>query len=122
MIEISGNCPACGHGSLVIHPAPLNAVPVWVRCCWPDCPRPTAAHEILSDRETEHIVDLGEEAFTLRHPLRERLDDTLLDCDIHARLSAGGRPASTGRYRVRLNTIEEPDGVLMTFESLGDPQ
>jgi hypothetical protein len=91
-------------------------------CCWPDCPRPTAAHEILADRETEHIVDLGTEGFTLRHPLRERLDDALMDCDVHARLAAGGPPASTGRFRVRLHTVEEPDGVELTFEPLEDQE
>jgi hypothetical protein len=115
-IEIRGYCPACGHGSLVIRSAML--VPATVMCCWPDCPRPTAAHEILADRESEHVVDLGVEGFTLRHPLRERLDDALMDCDVHARLAAGGPPASTGRFRVRLHTVEEPGGAELTFERL----
>lgn len=41
--------------------------------------------------------------FTLRHPLRERLDDALMECSIHADLAAGaGPPVALGRYRVVL--------------------
>src|SRR5688500_2844512 len=110
-------CPVCGRPDTLY----LNGKGM-IDCIFLRCPRPAAAHEILSDRETEHVVDLGEEGFTLRHPVRERLDDALLDCDVHARLTSGGQPASTGRFRVKIESVEEPGGIEMTFEPLGDPE
>ncbi len=97
--EIRGYCPACGHGSLVVNPSPYVAVGVY--CCWPDCPRPTAAHEILQDAQTDHVVTFTEDGFTLRHPVRERLDDELLRCSAHRYLvDLGTSGAVPGTYRM----------------------
>lgn len=67
-----------------------------------ECPRETAAHEILSNCETEHIVDFSDEkGFSVQHPLRERLNGDLFTCDLHERLQAlSGAPVTPGKYRV----------------------
>jgi hypothetical protein len=72
-----------------------------ITCIGKDCSRPAAAAEILADTETEHIVVLTQHDFTIRHPLRERLDDLLMQCLLHRYLEAlSGPPFKPGRYRV----------------------
>lgn len=72
------------------------------------CPRPTAADELLSDPETGHIVEFTDDSFTLRHPLRERLDNALFNCAMHAELGKlDGPPVQSGRYRVRQRGTEQ---------------
>lgn len=81
-----------------------------VTCSLIGCPRPTAADELLGDTETEHIVMLGADEFTVRHPLRERLDDALLDCQLHSDIRyMSGPPRQLGRYRVTQNTSPHPN-------------
>lgn len=71
-----------------------------VTCASLDCPRPDAAAEILADRETGHIVTFTRDGFTIRHPLRERLDDALMDCALHEHCaSLPGPPVRPGKYR-----------------------
>lgn len=72
--------------------------------------------EALGDHETEHIVEFEETTFGLQHPLSERLDGSLFDCQLHGRLRGlSGPPMRSGRYRV----IEESDHIR--FESLKEP-
>jgi hypothetical protein len=74
-----------------------------IRCYDASCPRPAAAAEILADSETEHIVLLEEDTFTIRHPLRERLDDALMECALHELVAGTGAPSGPpGRYRVTM--------------------
>jgi hypothetical protein len=63
--------------------------------------RPIIAAEVLGLKaETEHIVEFEEDTFSVQHPLSERLDGSLFDCQFHAELSAlGGPPVAPGRYR-----------------------
>jgi hypothetical protein len=92
--SIAGYCPACGWESLT------RANGGRVTCGRLECQRPTAADEILADSETEHVVHLFAGTFTIRHPLRERLDDQLMRCDLHDHIaSLAGPPAAPGRYR-----------------------
>jgi hypothetical protein len=93
--RIVGYCPmGCGRT--------LFSAQGCITCSFANCPRPTAVDELLDDRETQHIVDFGESEFTVRHPLRERLDDALLDCDLHRYCnSLPGPPTRPGRYRAR---------------------
>lgn len=93
---IQGYCPmGCGRTLFVADGGHIT-------CSYVYCPRPTAVDELLEDRETEHTVDLGETGFTVRHPLRERLDDALMECQLHEEIAAlSGPPAVPGRYRVR---------------------
>jgi hypothetical protein len=66
------------------------------------CPRPDAAQTILNDPETEHIAEFTDDGFTVKHPLRERLDDALLTCDLlgHIQRIGLGEHPRAGRYRV----------------------
>lgn len=73
----------------------------YVTCRNLACPRPEAVSDLIDDRETEHQVTFDVDGFTIRHPLRERLAEPLLDCDLH-RFCADmtGPPAQLGTYRV----------------------
>lgn len=80
-----------------------------VYCTNPQCPRPFAAAEILEETETEHVVRLRAGDFTIKHPLRERLEGEpagadaggLFDCPLAASLEAcSGPPHRLGDYRV----------------------
>lgn len=94
---VAGFCPmGCGETLQL-----AELVGGQVVCLDENCPRPTAAAELLADRETDHIVELGETEFTVRHPLRERLDDALMECSLHRRIAGLFVPAADpGRYRV----------------------
>jgi hypothetical protein len=60
-----------------------------LQCMNGECPNPSAAQQLLSDNETEHIVRFNERGFfNVKHPLRERIDGELLDCPIHAVVTA----------------------------------
>lgn len=95
LAHIRGFCPVCGSHALTV-------VGDMVTCQAENCPRPAAVTAILSDQEIEHLVTFDDDGFTIKHPLRERLDDALLSCDLHrhcARLS--GPPVLPGVYRAR---------------------
>jgi hypothetical protein len=94
-VLVAGYCPACGRESLTVDDDGF------LGCNRRGCPRPDAAHEILDDPETEHIVQLASLEFTVRHPLRERLDDALMSCDLHRWITRrDGPPYEPRRYRV----------------------
>ncbi len=94
--KVQGYCPmGCG-ASLTL------ASGGCVTCMSLRCPRPDAVADLLADQEAEHIVIFGEADFTVRHPLRERLDDALMDCDLHKDIAAmAGPPVAPGTYRAR---------------------
>ena len=78
-----------------------------VMCALASCPRLDAVSVLLEDRETDHIVWLAGDSYTIRHPLQERLDDQLLSCGLDSYLmSLDGPPTSPGRYRVALERGE----------------
>lgn len=70
---IAPRCPVCGCELRVYGTGQLV-------CTLLECPRPTAAAELLSEGETEHILVLEPGSYSLKHPIRERLDDALLTC------------------------------------------
>jgi hypothetical protein len=88
----------------------------YVTCSHLDCQQPDAVSVLLEDRETEHVVTFQAVGFTIQHPLRERLDGELEECEVHQLcLGLTGRPMRTGRYRVALDDnnwafvpVEEP--------------
>lgn len=96
MTKIQGWCPmGCGETLTATDDG-------YITCSHIDCPAPAAAGDILDGRETEHIVVFNEVGFTVRHPLRERLDDSLMHCDLHEYVSLlDGPPVRPGRYRAR---------------------
>ncbi|MGI5288050.1 DUF6085 family protein [Nonomuraea polychroma] len=93
---IVGNCPmGCGQTLFVADGG-------YITCSFIRCARPTAVADLLEDRETEHIVQFDADTFTVRHPLRERLDDALLACELHEHIAGlDGPPVQPGRYRAR---------------------
>ena len=90
--SVQGYCPmGCG--------ATLVLVKGHVTCSWHACPDPAKVGEILADPESEHIVQIEEESFTVLHPLRERPE--LFECLFHEELSnLDGPPVQPGHYRV----------------------
>jgi len=79
----------------------------YVTCSYIHCPRRDAVADILADRETEHIIDFSAAGFSVLHPLRERLDNQLLDCALNEYCEAlDGPPVQLGRYRAMRSTGE----------------
>lgn len=112
MMLVIGHCPmGCGR-TLGIGSAHL------IVCTADTCPRPTAAHELLANAETEHIVELLDDTFNIRHPLRERLGDAILTCPLAAWIAHRDEsPEPTGRYRA---TIAELKPLQIHLERIGD--
>lgn len=76
----------------------------WITCSHLDCPDPAAVSKILADAETEHIVEIRSDGFSIQHPLRERINGRLYDCPLHEELVTQGGPSKKpGRYRAILN-------------------
>jgi hypothetical protein len=94
--DVIGFCPmGCGR---TLHLMPSGHLVCLARN--PDCPRSGAVSELLADPETEHVVRLEESAWSAKHPLRERLRDQLLTCDIHEAVACLRDEMPRGRYRV----------------------
>jgi hypothetical protein len=92
--QIQGHCPACGGTSLFV------AEGGYITCSRIDCAEPDAVASILDDSEIAHVVEFREADFTIRHPLIERVDDRLMQCQLHADLvDLAGPPVQVGRYR-----------------------
>ena len=62
--------------------------------------------DLLNDPETEHIVSFTKTGFTVKHPLRERLNDALLSCALHRYVSElPGPPTMPGVYRASQDSL-----------------
>ena len=93
--HLEGCCPACGMSSLFVGNGGH------ITCGVIGCKDPCIVDKILRTSEIEHIVIVGPEGFDVQHPLRERVEDELFDCGLHAYLKGlDGPPAAHGRYRV----------------------
>ncbi len=74
----------------------------YITCSVLHCPRPDAVADILGTRETGHLVEVTAAAYSILHPLRERLDNALLTCPLPAYLDAqSGPPGAPGSYRAQ---------------------
>jgi Family of unknown function (DUF6085) len=103
--DVAGYCPmGCGETLALMADG-------HVTCRKLACPHPDSVSELLADSEAGHIVWLRFDDFTIRHPLRERLGDELLDCTLHADVAGGdGPPLPPGKYRVPAGaTVADPD-------------
>lgn len=105
--KVQGSCPmGCG-------PTLFLGKGGYVTCSWAECPEPDAASTILEDRESEHVVTLRANDFTVKHPLRERLRDELWTCDLHEQIAAlSGPPSQPGVYRVYYTGIDQDSASL----------
>lgn len=73
--QLDGHCPM-GCGQTLRYRTNTGRVV----CIAADCPRPLAVAELLADPETEHLLTVTDTGWTVKHPLRERLDDALMTC------------------------------------------
>ncbi|HEX8321659.1 DUF6085 family protein [Longimicrobium sp.] len=99
MISIEGAfCPACGEESLSV------SSQYRIQCDAEECPRRSAAHEILADHEREHLVTFrAGGSYSLRHPLIERLNDEMVCRAVWVlgqRLEGGFTPGDNLNYRM----------------------
>lgn len=91
---VQGFCPM-GCGQTLYR---SEAGRVW--CDNVDCTDDAAVHRLLEDQETEHIVRIGTGGFTIRHPLRERVNDELIRCTLTEHIRwVGHDHMSPGDYR-----------------------
>lgn len=123
-----GQCPM-GCGATLV--AALSEK--MIRCNAPECPRPYAVSELITDVDTEHLVQLHENAggWTVKHPLRERLrdpitgNDGLFDCTVSGLVDSdrmnGHSPDEDGTtYRVTVIAGHESDwrAQALTWEAI----
>lgn len=86
-----------------------------LQCHNETCPRPHAVMDILGEREHQHLVTFNDDEghfYNIRHPLRERLDDMVLEClagQVLAGLLDSGFTPETGRI-YRLVTVPSGNG------------
>lgn len=94
--RVQGFCPmGCGE-TLLLDPAEGT-----VYCSKWECPQENSVTLILSNPHIEqHVVEIRENDFTVKHPLRERIEDDLFSCELNQTLS--GWPSAQiepGLYR-----------------------
>ena len=91
---VQGFCPmGCGE-TLRLNPNGR------VFCLDPRCADENAVFKILSDSETTHVIRVGNGGRTIKHPLRERVEDDLLyRCDINHEMFAHVQHLDPGVYR-----------------------
>lgn len=112
--HLQGHCPACGRTSL------MTGSGGHITCGHLECPDPTALDRLLDDGETEHLLTVHRDgSFTLRHPLKERLDGALESCRVHETAAhRSTRLPECGRYRTRLSV----DYGRLSFDRITDPE
>jgi hypothetical protein len=104
--DVSGYCPACGKRDLHLMGTKV------IYCMNRECPRPDAVYDLLNDPpELHHIMEvLPDEPtaqsgrWTLKHPLLERIDGELFDCELGRLLNstyAFNYPPKPGRSRIK---------------------
>jgi len=72
-----------------------------IMCSTNKCPDPLAVSKLLIGDQKDHIVTLSDSGFTVQHPLRERVDGKLHECNLYRDLSNAGQPdLPNGRYAV----------------------
>lgn len=96
MGQLRGKCPmGCGE---TLHFSNVSGV---VECIAPACPRPLAVTDLLANPLTDHKVEIDEHGFAIKHPLHERIEDKLFECELQKWLSDLGQPpVRYGLYRV----------------------
>lgn len=107
--DVKGYCPmGCGQTLFLASGGHIT-------CRLDVCPNPTAVDDILAWPEHEHVVTFASKDFTILHPLRERLNNELVNCDLHAFCRhLDGPPVEPGNYRAR------GSGDKWTWERLPD--
>ena len=111
--SIQGHCPhGCG-ATLEV-----NIVTGQLSCSNGECPNPNAVQAILDHNEPNHIVRIEEEGWVIKHPLLERVEDRLFDCEVGRTLAMLPPPRNhwrPGDYEVTIN-----DDGSWNWKKLGD--
>lgn len=96
MTAVDGYCPmGCGRTLFLGEGGCIT-------CSFVSCPDRLAVDTILGERESEHLVEFRADTFVIRHPLRERVDDQLMQCALHTHVEGlSGPPVALGTYRSR---------------------
>lgn len=115
-------CPSCGEESLyVIQPQNAN---IFLECRNEKCTRREAVMRVLRDREIGHIVLFSDvDAFSMQHPIRERIDSELLDCELMRYLSEHGAPSllfGPGKYRAIPSAVRGGDTTKLGVHEVWD--
>lgn len=110
-IAVNGVCPmGCG--------STLTFIDGYVRCVKRECPRPTAATELLN-LSADHVVVFDEFGFTVEHPARERILGTMHNCEAHAALrKLEEQPVPDGRYKM-VKREHDPTSESVRSDSIG---
>lgn len=97
MTTIQARCPACGEAKLTVTSDGR------LRCAHVDCPQPGSLSKLLNEPfPAEHWVHLRPTGFYVMHPLIERVDQTIFDCEIDTELAImNAPPHPLGTYIVR---------------------
>lgn len=100
-VRVQGKCPhGCGDTLEVnLHNRRHS-------CSNAACPDRHAVQAILDHDETSHIVRIDEHGWTAKHPILERVEDRLFDCEVGKGLALfEGPPAwiEPGDYEVTVN-------------------
>jgi hypothetical protein len=82
IVPIHGICPSCGERKLF-----AGSGTGTLQCLNGECKRPEAANEILNDPIRDHLLVLNDRSWTVMHPLIERLDNKMLDCQMGDRVT-----------------------------------
>lgn len=76
MTRVAGYCPmGCGQTLFLGEGG-------YVTCSMLACPNPAAVSDLLDDPQTEHVMTVTREGFTIRHPWRERIGRRLEECEV----------------------------------------
>lgn len=106
-MKIAGYCPM-GCGKTLV-----RNQDGFVICGDEGCPQPAVMAAVMANPETEHTLILGDGGrFSLQHPLRERVDGELHDCELHRWLVENAAPVEPGRYRV---SRHQPDAYSESY-------
>lgn len=110
MTKVKGYCPmGCGKTLFLGDGG-------YVTCSWIDCPRPTAATDVLELDHDHHVV-FDAHTFTVEHPVRERIEGTMHGCDLHQAISRLAEPPMPpGRYRAARLLVD--GSLLWRFEAV----
>lgn len=93
-VKVWGFCPyGCGQTLIVRSDTGI------IKCQKDDCPNAASVTALLIRAIPEHIVNFKDGGFSLKHPLKERVDDNLFECSIHLNIAANADPGLRGNYR-----------------------
>lgn len=94
-LPVEGRCPSCEKEELALSSSGE------IYCVDKACARPKAVTEILKNASTKHIVKLTSYNFSVQHPLIERLEDGVFECELVKELTYSSNPPKpTGVYQV----------------------